>query len=67
MVPLSLMPLGKERDMWDWGSQQQATIEKAKLLMKQIKALDISQTRLSFKLDVSIALKVYGSGTVTET
>lgn len=67
MVPLSLMPLGEERDMWDWGSQQQAVFKKAKLLMKQFEALGVSQTGLPFKLEVSVTPKVYESGTVAET
>lgn len=57
------MPLGEEGDMWNWGSQQQANFEKATLLMKHIKALDISQTGLPFKSDVCVTPKVYGSGT----
>lgn len=67
MVPLSFMPLGEERDMWDWGSQQQTVFKKTKLLMKQFEALGVSQTGLPFKLEVSVTPKVYGSGTVAET
>lgn len=40
--------------MWDWGSEQQATFAKAKILVKQIKALDISHAGLPFDLDVSV-------------
>ena len=29
--------------MWDWGSEKQAIFEKAKILVKQMKGLDISQ------------------------
>lgn len=61
------MPLGEEGDMWDWGSQQQANLEKATLLMKPIKALSISQTGLPLKLDISGTPKADGSGTMAET
>lgn len=37
----------------DWGSERQATFEKAKILVKQIEALSMFQTMLCFKLDVS--------------
>lgn len=37
----------------DWGSEWQATFEKAKILVKQIEALSMFQTMLWFKLDVS--------------
>ena len=43
--------------MGGWGSEQQATFEKAKVLMKQIKALGISQAGLPFDLDVSVILE----------
>lgn len=43
-----------------WGSEQQATFEKAKLLVKQIKALGASQARLPFELDGSVTLKGMG-------
>lgn len=41
--------------MWNWGSEQQVTFEKAKILIKQIKVLGIFQTGLPFELlDVSV-------------
>ena len=48
---------GKERACMGHGSEQQATFEKAKVLMKQIKALGISQAGLPFDLDVSVILE----------
>ena len=51
-LPLSFIPPGKEivcvEHVWDWGSEQQATFEKAQILVKQIKALGISQVGLVF-------------------
>lgn len=35
--------------MWDWASEQQAALEKAKIAMQQMKALGIAQAGLSFK------------------
>lgn len=37
-----------------WGSEQQATSEKIRILVKQSKTLGISQTELPFALDVSV-------------
>ena len=45
--------LVKKGHIWDWGSEQQATFEKARILMRQIKALGIPQTGIPFELDVS--------------
>lgn len=44
----------------DWRSEQQATFEKVKILVKQIKGLSISQTQLPFELDVSRIPKSMG-------
>lgn len=40
--------------MWDWGSEQQDTLEMAKISAKQIKALGIFHAGLPFDLDVSV-------------
>lgn len=53
--------------MWDWGSEQQATFEKVKIPVKQMKALSISQAGLPFGLDVSVTLEAIVLGTVAET
>lgn len=47
---LSLMPSGK---VWDWGSDERAASEKAKMLVKQMKVPGISGAGLSSELDVS--------------
>ena len=39
---------------WDWGLEQQAAFQMAKILVKQIKVLGISQAGLPFELDVSV-------------
>lgn len=46
--------LVKKGHVWDWDSEQQEAFEKAKLLMKQVKALGISQAWLPFELDVPV-------------
>ena len=46
--------------MWRWRSEQQAAFGKAKILVKQIKALGISQAGLPFELDVSVTLEGMG-------
>ena len=46
--------------MWDWGCEQQAASEKAKILVKQVIVLGISQAGLPFKLDVSVTLEYMG-------
>lgn len=38
---------------WSWGLEKQAAFEKAKILVKQIKALGFFQAGLSFELDES--------------
>lgn len=53
-MPRSLLPLVKKGHIWDWGSEQQATFEKARILMRPTKALGISLTGLPFELDVSV-------------
>lgn len=44
----------KKEYMWDWGSEQKAAFEKAKILVKQVKALDLSHTELPFELYVPV-------------
>lgn len=46
--------LVKKKHMWDWESEQQATFEKAKTLVKHNKALRFSQAGLPFELGVSV-------------
>ena len=43
--------------MWDWGSEQQDTFEKADMLVKQIKALGICQAGILFELYLSVTLE----------
>ena len=45
-----------------WGLEQQAAFEKAKILVKQMKALGISQAGLpfEFELDVSVTPESMG-------
>ena len=57
-VPPPPLCLGKRRYMWEWGSQHQAAFEKAKILVKQIKALAISPAGLPFELRESMTLEV---------
>lgn len=45
--------------MCNWGSGKQATFKKAKILVKQIKALGISQWGYHFELDVPLTPKVW--------
>lgn len=40
--------------MWDWGSEQQVTLEKTKILVKQIKAPGISPAGLPFRLNAYV-------------
>lgn len=53
-MPRSLLPLVKKGHIWGWGSEQQATFEKARIVMRLMKALGISRTGLPFELDVSV-------------
>ena len=46
---------GKDGHMWDQGSGQEAAFRKA-VLVKQMKALGLSQIGLPFELDVSVIL-----------
>lgn len=59
VLPSHILP-SKDWAGMGWGSEQQATFEKAKLLVKQIKALGASQARLPFELDGSVTLKGMG-------
>lgn len=54
-----LFPMGHSASvsLWDWGSEQQATFEKAKVLVKQTEALGISHEELPFELDASVTLE----------
>lgn len=54
-APVSTNPsyhLVKKEHIWHWGAKQQAAFEKAKILVKLIKAFGISQVGLPFE-DVS--------------
>lgn len=44
----------------DWGPEQQASFQKAKIPIKRIKALGISQAELPFELDVSVTADSMG-------
>lgn len=60
IVPLSLILPGLCQGMCETGSKSsKMTLERKKTLMKQIRALDISQSRLLFELDVSGTEKVW--------
>lgn len=60
IVPLSLILPGLCQGMCETGSKSsKMTLERKKTLMKQIRALDISQSRLMFELDVSGTEKVW--------
>lgn len=48
-------------------SSKPVAFENEKILMRQIKALGISQERLLFKLDVIVTSEGTGWGTVAET
>lgn len=61
-----LYHLVKKRYKQDWWSEQQATFEKTKILVKQIKALGTSQAGLPSELDDFDFIK-YELGTVVET
>lgn len=50
----------KKRHVWDWGTEQQAAFEKAKVLVEQIKALGIAQVELPSELDILVTRKVWG-------
>lgn len=56
----SLYHLVKKGHLWDWGSEQQTAFEKAKILVKQVIVLGISQAGLPFELDVSVILEYMG-------
>ena len=43
--------------MWNWGSEQQAAFEKAKILVKQVTVLGISPAGLLSESDVSATLE----------
>lgn len=43
-----------------WDSESEENFEKTKILMKQIKALDIFQAGLPFEADVSVTLEDMG-------
>lgn len=47
-------------NMLDWGSEQQISFEKTKILVKQMKALGITQAGLPFELAVSVTLDGMG-------
>lgn len=42
---MGLSSLVTKGHMWDWRLEQQATLEKTKILVQKIKVLDISQSR----------------------
>lgn len=50
-------PLLSPGNMWGWGSEQKPTIQKVKVLVKQIKALSIFHAVLRFELYVSVTLE----------
>lgn len=52
-----LYHLEKKGHIWNWGSEHQVTFEKAKILVKQIKALGLSQAGLPFELDMAATLE----------
>lgn len=52
-----LLSPGKQRTRVGLGIRAEATIQKVKVLMKQIKALGIYHAVLPFELDVSVTLK----------
>ena len=59
-MPPSFVLSGKKGHVWDWEWEQQSTFEKTKILVKQTKALGISDAELPFELDVSAALEALG-------
>lgn len=52
----------KKRHVWDQGTEQQAASEKAKVLVKQIKALGIAQVELPSELDILVTMEGMGWG-----
>lgn len=50
----------KKGHTWNWGSEQQAGFEKAKILAKPIKGLGISQIGLTFELNMPVTPKDTG-------
>ena len=59
-MPPSFALSGKKGHVWDWEWEQQSTFEKTKILVKQIKALGISDAELPFELDVSATPEALG-------
>lgn len=57
LAPLFLMPPGKERVHVGLGIGAASCLEKAKLVMRKIEVLGISQIGLSFELDASMTLE----------
>lgn len=49
--------LVKKGHMWNWGSEQQAAFEKAKILVKQVMVLGLSPAGLLSELDASVTLE----------
>lgn len=59
MPPFLISP-GKERALVGLGKREQTAFEKAKILVKQVIVLGISQAGLPFELDVSVILEYMG-------